>query len=130
MLEMQPRTLARALAGARPFVQIVARHHHLADDLAGGQVAHQLLRAGMAERTGQRAADLGGNAQRAAILLGDIDDLHLVAARDPHQVLARAVEAHLLGHDLRHGQVETPPQARRGSPWRGSSSPKSRTPFW
>ena len=36
----------------RPFAQIVPRHHHLSHDFAGGQVAYQLLRAGMAERTG------------------------------------------------------------------------------
>ena len=43
-----------------PFVQIVARDHDLADDLACGQIAHQFLRACVAEGTGQRAADLRG----------------------------------------------------------------------
>jgi hypothetical protein len=42
----------------RPFVQIVARQHDLTDDFGRRQVAHQFLRAGVAEGTGQRAADL------------------------------------------------------------------------
>ena len=65
-----------------------------------GQVAHQLLRAGVAEGTGQRAADLAGNAQRAAPFLGDVDRLDLVPARDAHQVLAGAVGADLAADDL------------------------------
>ena len=42
----------------RPFAQIVASQHDLADNLGGGQVAHKFLGAGVTERTGQRAADL------------------------------------------------------------------------
>jgi len=33
----------------RPFAQIVTRQHHLPRDLARRQVAHQLLRTGVAE---------------------------------------------------------------------------------
>ena len=87
-----------------PVVEAVARHHHLADDLAGGEIAHQPLRAGVAERAVQRAADLGGDAQRAAVGLGDVDALDLmrpldiVAARQPQQPFAGAVGRDLLGH--------------------------------
>ena len=83
----------------------VARRHDLADDLAGGQVAHQLLGAGVAEGAGQRAADLRGDAQRAAVLFRDVDHLDLVAGaaligRQAQQPLAGAVIRDLLGHDL------------------------------
>ena len=54
----------------------------------------------MAERTGERAANLRGNAQRAAILFGDIDDLDLMPACDPHQIFARAIGRDLLGHNF------------------------------
>ena len=37
------------------------------DDLGRRQIAHQLLRAGVAEAAIQRAADLRGDAQRAAV---------------------------------------------------------------
>ncbi len=55
----------------------VARHQQLGEDFLGGQVAHQLLRAGVAERAGERAADLAGDAERAAAFLGDVDGLDL-----------------------------------------------------
>ena len=64
----------------REIAKPVARHHHLGDDLLGLEVAHQALRAGMAEGAGQRAADLAGDAERAAIDLGDIDAFDLGAA--------------------------------------------------
>ena len=63
---------------AEAVAEPVARHHHLADDLAGREVAHQPLRAGVAERAGQRAADLARDAQRAAIGFRDVDALDLV----------------------------------------------------
>ncbi len=53
--------VTRRLPGGRsrrPIVQPVARHHDLADDLAGGEIAHQPLGAGVAERAVERAADL------------------------------------------------------------------------
>jgi hypothetical protein len=92
---VEPRSSRLGFAGHRPFAQIVAREHDLADDLGRGQVAHQLLGAGVAERTGQRAAHLAGDAERAAPVLGDVDGLHLVPAGDAEQILARAV-----GRDL------------------------------
>ena len=74
------------------------------------EVAHQALRAGVAERAGQRAADLARDAQRAALGLGDVDGLDLgrlalaPLRRQPQQPLARAVDRHLLADDLRPRQ--------------------------
>ena len=56
----------------------------------------------MAEGTGQRAPDLRGHAQRAPAFFGDIDNLHLMAARNPDKVLPGAVIADLPGYDFRH----------------------------
>ena len=81
----------RSSCGRRPFAERVARHHHLADDLGRGEVAHQALRAGMAERAGQGAADLRRDAERAAILLGDVDGLDLLPVGEAQQPFARAV---------------------------------------
>ena len=97
----QPRRIGQR-TGHGPFAQIIPRHHHLPDNLGRGQVAHQFLRASVTEGTGQRAADLRADAQGAAPLFGDIHHLDLMAARDAHQIFARAVFGHLLGHDLGH----------------------------
>ena len=72
----------------------------------GHEVAHQPLRAGMAERAGQRAADLARDAERAAVLLGDIDGLDFLAVVETEQPFARAVDRDLLGHDLGPRQRE------------------------
>ena len=107
---------------ARPIAQAVARHHHLADDFAGGEIAHQALRAGVTECAGERAADLARDAQRAALGVGDVDALHLVRtlalyfARQPQQPFARAVDGNLLGHDFGARQRETLAPARRATP--------------
>ncbi len=84
----------------------VARGHQLSEDFFRGEVAHELLRAGVAERAGERAADLAGDAERAAAFLGDVDRLDLdgptgAARREAEQPLARAVVRHLLLDDLR-----------------------------
>jgi hypothetical protein len=84
----------------------VARHHQLRHDLLGGEIAHQTLRAGVAEGAGQRAADLARDAERAAIDLGDVDAFDLGAAitragrGHPDQPFAGAVGRNLLGCDL------------------------------
>jgi hypothetical protein len=106
-----------------PLAQPVAGDEHLAHDLARRQVAHQLLGAGMAEAAGERAADLAGDAQGAAVLLGDIDRLDLMPAavrvrRKPEQPLAGAVRRHLLDGHLRPGEGELPVEAGRARPWR------------
>ena len=135
MLEtLRPRRHPRAWrAPAEEVAEPVARDHDLADDLARGQVAHQPLRAGVAERAVQRAADLARQAQRAAVGLRDIDALDLVRtfagvlARQPQQPFARAVGRNLLGHDFGPRQRVTRGQRRRAAPstrwsWRRSSS--------
>ncbi len=80
----QKARLVLRSARHRPFAEVITGQHHLTDDLGSGEVADELLRARMAERTSQRAADLRRDAERPAILFGDIDDLDLVAAGDPH----------------------------------------------
>ena len=96
---------------AREIAEALARHQDLAEDFAGAEIAHQRLRAGVAERAGERAADLRGHAQRSAIFLRDIDGLDLdrrqigvqrIAVAE--QPFARAVDRDLLGDDL--GPVE------------------------
>ncbi len=106
-LALRRRKPARVVGGsAGPIADPVARQHDLTDDLGRGQIAHQPLRAGMAERAGQRAADLARNAQRAAVLFGDIDGLDFLAVVETQQPFARAVDRDLLGHDLGPRQVE------------------------
>src|SRR3546814_9093492 len=55
------------------------------------------------------AADLAGDAERASVLLGDVDRLDLLAVGKAEQPLARAV----LG-DLGQGDVRTAHRAGRG----------------
>ena len=118
-------------ARRRPLAVGVARHQDLADDLAGGQIAHQALRAGVAERAGQRAADLRGEAERAAILLGDEHGLRLVAVGEAQQPLARAVVGALLQADAgpleREALREPLAQARATAMVMAA---KSRAPRW
>src|SRR3546814_15149722 len=63
----------------------------------------------MAELAGEGAADLAGDAERAAVFLGDVDRLDLLAVGKAEQPLARAV----LG-DLGQGDVRTAHRAGRG----------------
>ena len=122
-------SVGRVRAG--PIAEAVARHHHLADDLAGREIAHQALRAGVAERAGERAADLARDAERAAVGVGDIDafdfvrTLALRLARQPQQPFARAVDRDLLGHHLGPRQREVRRQRRRAAPstrWSSASN--------
>ena len=95
---------------ARPVADAVAREQDLPDDLGRIEVAHEALRARVAEAASQRAAHLRGDAQRAAVALRNVDGLDLgrprlvPALRQPQQPLARAVDGDLLGDDL--GPVE------------------------
>src|SRR6516162_5314904 len=90
-----------------------SRRHDLDDDLTRGEISHQPLCAGVAECAVQGAADLRGDAQRAAVGLRDIDAFDLmrplvaVAARQPQQPLAGTVAGGLLGHNLRAVDGET-----------------------
>ena len=94
----------------RIVAEAVAGEQDLADDLFGGQVADELLRAGVAEGAGERAADLARQAERAAAFLGDVDGLDLdrpagAARRKAQQPLPRAVLGNLLGDDFRAGSA-------------------------
>ena len=116
--------------GTLPIVEPVARQHDLADDLARREIAHQALRAGVAERAIERAADLAGNAQRAAVGFGNVDAFDLVRpavglARQPQQPFARAVDRNLLGGDLGPRQGEMLRQRARAVPSTASSSRRS-----
>ena len=99
------RAVGRRRAG--PVADPVPRDDELRHDLGGGQVAHEALRAGVAERAGEGAADLARDAQRAAIDLRNVDALDLGAlverTRRGHadEPLARAVLRDLLGDDRR-----------------------------
>jgi len=86
--------------GFGPFAERVARQHHLADDLAGGEVAHQPHRAGMAEAAIQGAADLARDAERAAVRVRDENHLEIVAVVRLEEPLAGAV-----GRDLLHDHL-------------------------
>ncbi len=82
--------------GTLPVGKPIARQHHLTDDLARRQIAHQALRAGMAERAIQRAADLAGDAERAAVGLRDVDAFDVMRpirrlTRQRQEPFARAV---------------------------------------
>jgi hypothetical protein len=55
----------------------------------------------MAEATGQRAADLARNAERAAVFLRDVDGLDLLAVGKAQQPFAGAVDGDLLRDDRR-----------------------------
>ena len=63
--------------GARPIADAIAGEQDLADDLRHLEVAHQALRAGVAERAGERAADLARDAQGATVDLGYVDGFDL-----------------------------------------------------
>ena len=71
--------------------ELAVRQPHLADDLGGGEVAVEALLRGRAERAVERAAHLRGDAQRAAVFLGDVDHLEGLAVAARQQPLARAV---------------------------------------
>src|SRR5579864_1093261 len=96
-------------AAAVLFVEVVpaggqelgAREPYLADDLRGAQVPVEALLGGRAERAVERAAHLRGDAERAAVGLGNehhLEGLALIGAQQPlHRAVARALHA----HDLR-----------------------------
>ncbi len=89
----------------------VAGKQQLGEDFLSRQVAHQPLRAGVAEIASQRAAHLAGDAERAPALLGNVDGLDLdrasgAARREAQQPFAGAVVGDLLLDDLRPGDGE------------------------
>ncbi len=54
----------------------------------------------MAERAGERAADLARDAERAAVFLGDVDGLDLLAVFEPKQPFPGTVDRDLFGDDF------------------------------
>ena len=74
-----------------PFAQRITRQHHLADDFARRQVAHQPHGSGVAEPAIEGAANLAGHAQRAAIGVGDEDHFEIMAISRAQQPFARAI---------------------------------------
>src|SRR3546814_4798482 len=60
----------------------------------------QALGAGVAELAGEGAADLAGDAERAAVFLGNVDGLNLLAVGQAQQPLAGAVPGDLGDGDL------------------------------
>ena len=102
--------------GRRPFAERVARQHHLADDLGGVEIAHQALRAGVAEVAGERAADLRRDAERAAILFGDVDAFDLLPVGEAQQPFARAVRRGLRARRHRAAPRRSARRARARKP--------------
>ena len=93
-------SVGRVPPGQSPMT--IARRHNLPGNFAGGEIAHQTLRAGVTERTGQRAADLARDAQSATLGVGDVNALDVMGqlrlvriARQPHQPFAGAVDGDL-----------------------------------
>src|SRR5262249_56027408 len=89
----------------------VTREKQLRQDLLGRQVADEALRTGVTERTGERTADLAGNAKCAAALFRNVDGFHFdrpacSAWRETQQPFAGAVVRNLLLDDLRPGDGE------------------------
>ena len=84
---------ARMVRGGRPLAEGIAGEHHLAYDFGCRQVADQPLRTGVAELAGEGTADLAGDTQGAAIRLGNMDSLDLVAVGELEQPLGGAVDA-------------------------------------
>ena len=86
----------------RIIVQTIPGDQHLGDDFRRREIAHQLLRAGVAEGAIQCAADLAGDTQRAPLALGNINAFHLCSTiepagrSEPDQPFAGAILADLL----------------------------------
>src|SRR6202008_4579004 len=74
---------------------------HLTDDLGGSEVAIEALLRGGAERAVEGAADLRGNAQRAALRLRDEYHFEGLLRVRPEQPLAGTVRGALHRDDLR-----------------------------
>ena len=92
---------AHGRIGIGPIAKAVSCDQQLGKDFLGCQIAHQFLRAGMAEGAGEGAADLGGNAKRAAAFFGNIDGFDInrlarAARGKAHQPFACAVIGNLL----------------------------------
>ncbi len=100
----------------------------LVEDLGRGEIPAKAHSPGRAERARERAAGLGGEAERATtVAVAHQHGLHRVAVVRAMQRLHRSVLRSPLGHDLdrreRHGLRERRPQRERAA----TSSRRSRT---
>ena len=109
-----------------PFAERVAREHHLADDLARRQVAHQPHRAGVAEAAVERAADLARDAERAAVGVGDEHHLVIVAVAASAAAICGCRRSRPARPRSRAGRSRSARRARRAAAWRCRSSPRNR----
>ena len=108
-----------------------AEVQHLVEDLARGQVAAELHRAGGAERARQRAARLRGHADRAAaVAVAHQHGLDRAAVVGVEQRLDRAVDAVGLVDQRRARRTGPSPPAARAARPAGRSSPRSRARRW
>ena len=111
--------LASRTRHSQPVIEAIACDHDLPHDFAGRKVAHEALRAGMAERAGERAADLTREAKRAAISIRNVNAFDLVRplagmpVAQAQEPFARAIGRDLLGHDF--GTSERELRCQRGT---------------
>jgi hypothetical protein len=92
--------------GDAPLRQQLAHAAELVDDLGRAEVAPEAECAGGAERASQRAADLGRDAERGAVLFGDRDRLEHGAVPGGERRLERAVGRALDGSYLERSRLE------------------------
>ena len=72
--------------------ELASQHAHLADDLAGGEVADRCPSCPSGRTALHRAADLRGEAEGLRGRVGDEDGLDELAVREPQQEFRRAVD--------------------------------------
>ena len=124
-----------SVGGVRPgkIAELVAGHEELGHDLAGREIADELLRARVTERAGQRATHLARDAEGAAVALRDIDAFDLRSSvvrprgRHPDEPFPGPVGRNLLGHDGRPTErimlgEPRPVTPCRRSAWRRTTS--------
>ena len=96
----------RATFSSGPIVNPIAGQQQLPNNFTGLKIAHQGLRSGMAKRAIQGAADLRGNAKRAAICFRNINRLNFrwldlrTPPWQPQQPFARAISRNLFADNL------------------------------
>src|SRR4030095_13433888 len=92
----------------------------LADDLARREIAVEALLAGGTERAVERAAGLRRDAERAAVIFGNVDRLDRVGAADVDQPLAGAVRSRRIADDPRRAGGDGRPGALAPPPSPGA----------
>src|SRR5439155_17564446 len=95
-----------------PFAQRITRQHHLADDLAGGEVAYQSHSSGVAEAAVKRASHLARHAQGSAIGVGNEDHFEIMAVGRAKQPLAGPVRGYEMFDDIGSADRKTLRQPR------------------